>query len=106
MFNVKKGEKYVVAIYKGENVSFKEVICEAEITNFQIPQMEIETTDGEYYPLYHVYKNLEDAQKEVKNQAKTIIKVLKRELKDKYKEIEELKKEIEKQELDFNNLNF
>lgn len=106
MFNVKKGEKYVVAIYKGENVYFKEVICEGEITNFQIPQLEIETTDGEYYPLGRVYKNLEEAQKEVKKNAKRIIKLLKRELKDKYKEIEELKKEIEKQELNFNNLNF
>ena len=95
MFHVKAGKKYVVSIWKNGKLSFKEVTCESEFTNFQIPQMEIETTDGEYYPLADVYKNKEDALKSEIKRQKQMIDFAKREIKEKEREIEENKKLIE-----------
>ena len=97
MFSVNPGEKYIVLIHnKNRKISFKEVICKSEFTNFQIPQMEIETTDDEYYPLYNVYKTKEAAIKDYTKSMKKSIKYLKEDIQKKQQEIIKNQEEIEK----------
>lgn len=96
MFSVNPGEKYIVVVHnKNGKISFKEVICKSEFTNFQIPQMEIETTDDEYYPLYDVYKTKEAAIKDCMKSMKKTISYYKEEIHKKQKEIFENQKAIE-----------
>lgn len=95
MWHVKKGKKYVILkeMNKGD-ISFKDVICESEFTNFQEGQMEIETTKGEYYPLYAVYETKELAVKDYLKHIKDIKKILNKDIKEKEKEIKENEKRI------------
>lgn len=95
MFNVKEGEKYVVLITTNdENIVTKDIVCKSEITNFQEARMEIETTDGEYYPLYNVYKTRQEALKDYKRGLKGSITMFKKFIKEKEKEIQSFKKQI------------
>lgn len=95
VWHVEKGKKYVIMKEKeGGNLSFKEVICESEITNFSVPQLEIETIDGEYYSLSNVYKTKEEAFKDYLKNAKRMKNFCKRSIKEKEKEIKEDEKMI------------
>ena len=95
MEGIKKGNKYVVMIYNKDNsVSFKNVICKGFFTNFNMPQMEIETTEGEYYPFSDVYLSEEHAIKENIKHLRSLINVLEMDIKRNEKQIQEDKKRI------------
>ena len=95
MFSVQEGKKYVVLIQNSNGFpSTKEIICKSEITNFQIPQMEIETTEGEYYPLCDVYKTKEAAINSYIRDLKSTIRIYKRSIEEKEKEIASDKKHL------------
>ena len=95
MCEVYSGRNYVVAIYnKNGSVTLKDVVCLREHTNFQEAQMEIETTDGEFYPLYDVYEDRNIAIKKIKKSIKDTIGVLKKSIHDKEMAIKKDQKRI------------
>lgn len=87
MFNVKEGKTYTALFFKNGIPSTKEVVCKSVITNFQIGQMEMETTEEEYYPLYAIFKTKESAMNSYIQDLKNSIKIYKRSIKEKEKEI-------------------
>lgn len=95
MLSVKPGKKYVVSTIKENgDITFKDVICECEFTNFGTATMEIKTTKGKFYPLYDVYNTREEALKDHLKNMKSTKTFLKKDIKKLKKEIEENIKRI------------